>query len=107
MYGAARAVAADFRGTGRHDIVAVSCLPPEFFPQRTKRNLDAMIYLEQTAPGRFVRHALEKATCDHFTCAAGDLFGTGKVQLVTGNFCWSRGQRSEDSLVILSPGAAR
>ena len=37
-------------------------------------------------PGQFVRHSLEKPTCDHVTCAAGDLFGTGHVDLVTGNF---------------------
>jgi len=35
-----RAVAANFRpGSGLKDIVAVSCLPPELYPQRTKQNL--------------------------------------------------------------------
>src|SRR5437764_12917805 len=85
MYGAYRAVAADFRGSGILDIVAVSFLPERAYPQRKPRDLDAVVYLEQTAPGQFVRHALETASCDHVTCAAGDIFGSGKVDLVTGN----------------------
>ena len=48
--------------------------------------LDSVIYLEQTAPGRFERHSLEAVTCDHVTCVAGDVFGTGRIDLVTGNF---------------------
>ena len=100
MYGVMRAIAADFRGVGRPDVVAVSCLPPELYPQRAKRNLDAMIFLEQTAPGRFVRHSLEKVACDHFTCAAGDLDGAGRAYLVTGNFAWSEAHRLADSVVV-------
>jgi hypothetical protein len=86
LYGAYRAVAADFQGKGKLDIMAVSYLPCAGFPQRTAQNLDAVIYLEQTAPGEFARHSLESATCDHVTCVAGDIFGSGKVDLVTGNF---------------------
>ena len=47
--------------------------------------LDAVIVLEQTAPGRFVRHSLEAVTCDHSTCDLGDFDADGKVDLVTGN----------------------
>jgi hypothetical protein len=85
MYGAHRAVAADFRGCGKLDIVAVSFLPEGAYPQRKEKELDAVIYLEQTAPGQFLRHSLEKGTCDHLTCAAGDIFATGKAELVMGN----------------------
>jgi hypothetical protein len=88
MYGAHRAVAADFRGTGRPDILAVSYLPPDRFPQRKTLGLDAAIYLEQTEPGRFVRHALETVRCDHLSCVAGDIFGTGRIDLVTGYFVY-------------------
>jgi hypothetical protein len=90
LYGAHRAVAADFRGIGRPDIVAISYLPPDRFPQREKLDLDAMIYLEQTEVGRFARHSLEKRTCDHVTGVAGDIFGTGRIDLVTGNFVFGR-----------------
>jgi len=101
MYGAMRAVAANFRpGSGLKDIVAVSCLPPELYPQRTKQNLDAMVFLEQTAPGQFVRHSLEKVACDHFSCAAGDMDGSGRAQLVTGNYCWSKSYRNENTVAV-------
>ncbi|MFL5242273.1 MAG: FG-GAP repeat domain-containing protein [Gemmataceae bacterium] len=88
MYGVHRAVAADFRGNGRVDIVAVSYLPPDRFPQRSRFGLDAVIYLEQIAPGRFARHSLETTTCDHVTCVAGDISGKGRIDLVTGNFVY-------------------
>jgi hypothetical protein len=100
MYGVMRACAADFRGTGRKDIVAVSCLPPELFPQRAKLDLDAVVYLEQAQAGRFIRHTLAKKACDHFTCVAGDVYGDGRVHLITGNFCWSKSHRIEDAVVI-------
>jgi hypothetical protein len=89
LYGAYRAVAADFAGKGRMDIVAVSYLPAEKYPRRADRRLDAVIYLEQGTPGHFTRHALETATCDHVTCAAGDLFDRGRVDLVIGNLTTS------------------
>jgi hypothetical protein len=85
MYGAMRAVAADFTGKGKMDIVAVCYLPEETFPQRQELHLDSIIYLEQVAPGKFSRRSLEKTRCDHLTCAAGDIFGNGRIHLVTGN----------------------
>jgi FG-GAP-like repeat len=85
--GVHRAVAVDVDGDGDLDILAVSLLPPPAaFPARQGADLDSVILLEQTSPGVFVRHALEKGACDHVTCAAGDLFGDGRTHLVTGNF---------------------
>jgi hypothetical protein len=86
MYGVHRAVAADFRGTGKKDIVAVNFLPVEAFPQRKDLNLDSVVLLEETAPDQWTRHSLETVTCDHVTCAVGDLYGSGHLDLVTGNF---------------------
>ena len=86
MYGVHRAVAADVDGDGRLDVVAVSFLPVEAYPQRKQRNLDAVVVLRQTAPGRFARHSLETGTCDHVTCAVGDVFGAGRADLVIGNY---------------------
>jgi hypothetical protein len=100
MYGAMRAVAADLRGVGRKDIVAVSFLPPELFPQRQKLHLESALLLEQTERGHFERHALETVTCDHFTCALGDLEGKGKIDLVTGSFCWSPQYRTDNAVTI-------
>jgi hypothetical protein len=95
MYGVHRAVTADVDGDGLKDIVATSFLPVEHFPQR--KDLDSVILLHQEAPGRFVRYSLEKGTCDHVSFAAGDVFHTGRVDLVIGNFL---ADRKADSLTV-------
>jgi hypothetical protein len=100
MYGVERALAADFQGNGRLDIVAVSYLPAEKYPQRAKRNLDSVILLEQAEPGKFIRHSLEKESCDHFTCAVGDLIGDGRMHLITGNHYLGPGHPSTDAITI-------
>lgn len=86
LYGVHRAVAGDVNGDGKMHILAVSYLPPEHFPQRDGLNLDSVVFFEQVAPGKFVRHTLETKSCDHVTCAVGNLFGTGKLDLVTAEF---------------------
>jgi hypothetical protein len=100
MYGVHRAVAADFEGNGRLGIVATSFLPGGEFPQRAALGLDAVIYLQQTAPGHFVRHSLEKVTCDHATCAAGAWDGDGKVHFVTGSFCLTPEYHIDNALTL-------
>ncbi len=92
LYGVHRAIAADFRGRGRPDVVAVSYLPAELYAERRGQALDAVVYFEQQEPGRFVRHVLETGTCDHATCAVGDIFGTGSLHIVTGNLVKTPGR---------------
>jgi hypothetical protein len=91
-------VAADFGGTGRLDVAAVSYLPGEYFPQRDRLRLDSVVLLEQAAPGQFLRHTLEAATCDHLSCAVGDVYGEGRLDLVVGSFV--RQNRPADAIVI-------
>ena len=86
MYGAHNAVAGDFFGTGRPGIVAVSFLPADKFPDRIPRKADAVILLEQVAPGKFERHSLATLDCDAVVCAAGDLYGLGRIDFAVGNF---------------------
>jgi hypothetical protein len=86
LYGVNRAVADDLDGDGDLDIVAVCFLPGGSYRRLCREmGLDAVIVLEQTAPGRFVRHSLEAVTCDHSSCDLGDFDADGKVDLVTGN----------------------
>jgi len=92
LYGVHRAVAGDLDGDGDQDIVAVSFLPGAYYGRLCREmDLDAIIVLEQTAPGRFIRHSLETVTCDHSTCDLGDFDADGKVDLVTGNLLPSLG----------------
>jgi hypothetical protein len=91
MYGVHRAVAADLCGDGKLDVAAVCFLPAgadheSGFPERETLKPDSFIVLRRTGPGAFERHALENTTCDHVTCAAGDLYGTGRMDVVVGNF---------------------
>jgi hypothetical protein len=98
MYGAMRAVAADVDGDGRPDVIAVSYLPGEEFPQRAALRPDSVLLLHQVAPGRFVPHPLETDTCDHVTCAAGAWDGDGRVHLAVGNFTLTRASAGADSV---------
>jgi FG-GAP-like repeat len=100
LYGVMRAVAADLDGDGRKDVIAVSYLPFEEFPERAELKLDSVILLHQTAPGRFERYSLEKEKCDHVTCAAGDWNGDGKLHLVTGNLTLTSANTINDAVTL-------
>ena len=86
MYGVHRAVAGDVFGTGRPAVVAVSFLPHDKFPDRVTRQADALVVFEQTAPGTFARHPLQAIECDAVVCVVGDVYGTGRQDIVVGNF---------------------
>src|SRR5262249_28240680 len=104
LYGAERAVAADLDGDGLLDVVAVSWLPASGFPRRTELGLDSVLLLRQARPGVFESYSLETGTCDHPTCALGDLFGNGQVDLVIGNHYFSEGAASS-AVVVWQNGA--
>jgi len=86
MYGVHHAVAANITGNKLPDILAVSFLPADKFSDRGKRKADAVVLFEQVAPGQFERHTLASESCDAVVCAAADLYGTGRIDLVVGNF---------------------
>ncbi len=100
MPGVSRAVAADFDGDGRMDVAAVSWLPRESFADRAALQLDSILVLRQTAPGQFARNWLERGSCDHPTCAVGDLMGDGRMHLVTGNHYFSDPPARADAITI-------
>jgi VCBS repeat protein len=103
MYGVQRAVAADFRGSGRLDVAAVSYLPANQYPKRERLGLPSVVVFEQTAPGRFVRHTLERGSCDHFSCALGALEGAAP-SLVVGNFLATPPATLHDAVAVWRPG---
>jgi hypothetical protein len=86
MFGVHHAVAAHITGNPLPDVLAVSFLPADKFADRGARKADAIVLFEQVAPGRFERHTLATESCDAVVCAAADLFGTGRADLVIGNY---------------------
>jgi hypothetical protein len=86
LCGAHHAVAAPVTGGKLPDVLAVSFLPTAKFPDRERRRPDAVMLFEQVGPGKFVRHRLATGSCDAVACCAADLYGTGRRDLVIGNF---------------------
>jgi hypothetical protein len=79
-----RAMAADMDGDGDLDIVACALLPGA--SNADDATLPALVWLEQTKPGVFVRHTIEMGFPRHATLDVADVDGDGDVDIVTGSF---------------------
>jgi hypothetical protein len=75
-------------------------LPEEVFPQRRQMKLDSILYLEQTKTGKFSAHGLEQIRCDYLTASAGDLYGDGRIHLVTGTHSMNPDYAGSNALTI-------
>jgi FG-GAP-like repeat len=86
FFGALRAQAADLDGDGDMDIVACSLvqLARTQGGPAPSRDLPSLVWLEQTAPGRFERHTLETGG-RHLSLDLGDADGDGDVDIVVAN----------------------
>ena len=86
-------VAADLDLDGDLDIAAVAFFPPELRNQVRPEILDTFIWLEQTEPGQFERHMLERTQFGHMSLIAGDFDGDLDVDLAVGEFACYPGER--------------
>ena len=75
-------------------------MPNEGEPKKDRGRLDSIILLEQTEPGRFVRHSLERGRCDHATCTAGAWDGAVRVHFATGNFLFTKTQPMAEAVSL-------
>jgi hypothetical protein len=74
MPGAHRALAVDADGDGDLDIIVCAMAGETAAKTKLTKDLPSLIFLEQTAPGRFTAAVVERGNCFHPTLAI-DLHG--------------------------------
>ena len=86
--GASRALAADVDSDGDLDVVAVAAAPEHLASPSQSHNatIDAVVWLEQTAPGRFSPRSLERSAGRHAALEIADFDGDGALDLAIGAF---------------------
>lgn len=112
--GAHTAQPADLDGDGDMDIVS-SVFIPTFDPNwPAARDLDTVIWLEQTKPGRYERFLLESRYAVHPCMDLDDYDDDGDIDIVVGNFILMPDQTSdwtsaitvlENRSIVVNPGS--
>jgi len=86
MAGVHRALAGDLDGDGDLDIVACALFPRVLKGVPPASGFASILWLEQTAPGEFVRHTIERESCRHASLALGDFDGDGRLDIAVAGF---------------------
>lgn len=93
MVGVQKAVAGDVDSDGDLDVVAAGLMPKNLLVSPKLQSHDSLIWLEQTTPGTFVRHGLERAQFYHAGLELADFDRDGDVDIAVGNMHREDGPR--------------
>ena len=86
MAGVHRALAGDLDGDGDLDIVACALFPRVLKGVPPASGFASILWLEQTAPGEFVRHTIERENCRHAALELGDFDDDGCLDIAVAGF---------------------
>lgn len=92
--GASRAIAADLDGDGDLDIAVSAYLSNRVANQIKGAKYDTLIWLEQTARGKFARHPIESSTHGHLSLEIGDFDLDGAPDIAVGHHQSGKSARS-------------
>ena len=97
MPGVMRAVSADLDGDGDNDIIAAALLPLKSLRGTTPTELQALIWMEQTAAGQFERHVIERGLPIYVSLLVSDVDGDSDLDIVAG--CYHEERADPPSLL--------
>ena len=103
--GVHRALPADIDLDGDMDIVAAAILPQQTLRAARRDDLQALIWLEQTAPGEFSRHLIQGGSPIYASVFLADTDQDGDMDVVAG--CFDESKREGALLLHVFANSAR